>query len=151
MTNMLRAVALVMFFGVSVQGQQVTVPEKLAALAYPELIIYNGKIVSVDDPSLTNNLGRTYEAMAVKGDRIQFLGTTAEVLTYAGPQTRKIDLKGRMVIPGIVDSHTHLHNHAYSWWAQNNTAKFAPLAKRISVRGKTFEELNKGIELAIRE
>jgi hypothetical protein len=140
-----------MFFWVSVQGQQVTLPEKLAALAYPELIIYNGKIVSVDDPSLTNNLGRTYEAMAVKGDRIQFLGTTAEVLTYAGPQTRKIDLKGRMVIPGVIDSHTHIHNHAYSWWASNNRDKYAHLAKRISVAGRSFADLSRGIELAIKE
>ena len=151
MTNMLRAVALVMFFWVSAQGQQVTVPERLAAWAYPELIIYNGKIVSVDDPSLTDNLGRTYEAMAVKGDRIQFLGTTAEVLTYAGPQTRKIDLKGRMVIPGIIDPHTHIHNHAYSWWARNNVDKYAHLAKRISVAGRSFADLSRGIELAIKE
>jgi len=150
-TNMLRAVALVMFFWVSAQGQQVTMPERLAALAYPELIIYNGKIVSVDDPSLTNNLGRAYEAMAVKGDRIQFLGTTAEILTYAGPQTRKIDLKGRMVIPGIIDSHTHIHNHAYSWWAGNNRDKYAHLAKRFSVAGRTFADLSRGIELAIKE
>jgi predicted amidohydrolase YtcJ len=143
--------ALAVSFGVSVQAQQVSLPAQLANLAYPDLIIYNGKIVSVDNPSLDNNLGRTYEAMAVKGERIQFLGTTAELLAYAGPNTRKIDLKGRMVIPGIIDSHTHLHNHAYSWWAQNNTEKFAHLAKRISVRGKTYEELNKGIELAIKE
>ncbi|OFW27795.1 MAG: hypothetical protein A3H27_09370 [Acidobacteria bacterium RIFCSPLOWO2_02_FULL_59_13] len=154
MTNrILRAgfVAVILFLGVSVQAQQATMPAKLAELAYPDLIIYNGKIVSVDDPSLNNSLGRTYEAMAVKGERIQFLGTTAELLTYAGPQTRKIDLKGRMVIPGIIDSHTHLHNHAYSYWARTNTDKFAHLAKRISVQGKTFEELNKGIELAVKE
>ena len=154
MTNrILRAgfVAVILFLGVSVQAQQATMPAKLAELAYPDLIIYNGKIVSVDDPSLNNSLGRTYEAMAVKGERIQFLGTTAELLTYAGPQTRKIDLKGRMVIPGIIDSHTHLHNHAYSYWASTNTDKFAHLAKRISVQGKTFEELNKGIELAVKE
>jgi predicted amidohydrolase YtcJ len=143
--------ALGLFVGANVQGQQVSLPARLAATAYPDLIIYNGKIVSVDDPSLTDSLGNTYEAMAVKGERIQFLGTTAEILSYAGPQTRKIDLKGRMVIPGIIDSHTHLHNHAYSWWAQNNTDKFAHLAKRISVRGETYEELTKGIELAIKE
>lgn len=155
MTNlMLRAgliAALAVSFGVSVQAQQVSIPAKLAAEAYPDLIIYNGKIVSVDDPSLNDSLGNTYEAMAVRGDRIQFLGTSAELLSYAGPNTRKIDLKGRMVIPGIIDSHTHLHNHAFSWWAQNNTDKYADLAKRISVQGKTYDEITKGIELAIKE
>ncbi|HEY7679291.1 MAG TPA: hypothetical protein VIC04_02150, partial [Terriglobia bacterium] len=101
MTNaILRAgvvAALAVFFGVSVQAQQVSMPAKLAAEAYPDLIIHNGKIVSVDNPSLDNNLGRTYQAMAVKGERIQFLGTNAEILGYAGPNTKKIDLKGRMV------------------------------------------------------
>jgi predicted amidohydrolase YtcJ len=144
-------VAFAMVLGVSAQAQQVTMPAALAAHAYPELIIHNGKIVSMDNPSLDNNLGRQYQAMAVKGERIQLLGTNAEVLAYAGPNTRKIDLKGRTVIPGIVDSHTHLHNHAYSWWASNNSDKFSHLAKRISVRGKTYEELNKGIELAVKE
>ncbi len=143
--------ALAVSFGASVQAQQVSMPAKLAQQAYPDLIVYNGKIISVDNPSLTSELGTRYEAMAIRGERIQFLGTSAEILTYAGPQTRKIDLKGRMVIPGIIDSHTHLHNHAYSWWARTNTAKYAHLAKRISVEGKTFQELNKGIELAIKE
>ena len=143
--------ALAVFFGVSIQAQQTTLPAKLADLAYPDLIIHNGKIVSMDNPSLDNNLGRQYQAMAVKGERIMFLGTDAEIVPLAGPNTKKIDVKGRTVIPGIVDSHTHLHNHAYSWWANNNSDKFAHLAKRISVRGKTYEELNKGIELAVKE
>ena len=155
MTNLiLRAgfiVSLVMFLVVSVQGQQVNVPAALAEYAYPDLIIYNSKIVTVDDPALNNSLGRTFQAMAVHGERIQFLGSTAEVLSYAGPRTQKIDLKGRMVIPGIIDSHTHLHNHAYSYWARNNTDKFAHLARRISVQGRTFEDLTRGIELAIKE
>ncbi len=155
MTNLiLRAgfiVSLVMFLVVSVQGQQVTVPAALAEYAYPDLIIYNGKIVTMDDPSLSNSLGSTFQAMAVHGERIQFLGSTAEVLSYAGPQTRKIDLKGRMVIPGIIDSHTHLHNHAFSYWASTNSDKFASIIKRISVGGETFEDLTRGIELAIKE
>ena len=143
--------SLGLFLGVSLQAQEVTVPAELAAQAYPDLIIYNGKIVSVDDHSLTNNLGTTYEAMAVRGERIQFLGTTDEVLRYAGPDTRRIDLNGRMVVPGIIDSHTHLHNHAYSWWARENTEKYADIAKRISVTGQTYEDITRGIELAIKE
>jgi predicted amidohydrolase YtcJ len=155
MTNLLRRAglitALAMSFGTSVFGQQASIPAKLADLAYPDSIIYNGKIVSMDNPDFSNDLGRKYEAMAIKGERIMFLGTTAELLPLAGPQTKKIDLKGRMVIPGIIDSHTHIHNHAYSWWAKHNTDKYAHLAKRISVQGKTYQELNKGIELAIKE
>ena len=55
--------------------------------------------------------------MAVREDRIQFLGSSSEILSYAGPQTRKIDLKGRTVVPGIINTHTHLHNGAVNRWA----------------------------------
>ena len=90
MTNrILRAgfiVSLVMFLGVSVQGQQVTVPAALAEYAYPDLIIYNGKIVTMDDHSLSNSLGSTFQAMAVHGERIQFLGALRKCLAMLAPR-----------------------------------------------------------------
>jgi predicted amidohydrolase YtcJ len=59
---------------------------------YPDIIVYNGTIVTMSDASLNNSPGRIAEAMAVRGDRIQFIGGNQEILQYAGPQTRKIDL-----------------------------------------------------------
>ena len=46
-------------------------------------------------------------AVVVKGDKIAFVGTDSGALTFAGPGARTIDLGGNLVIPGIVDSHTH--------------------------------------------
>ena len=48
------------------------------------------------------------EAVAVKDGRVAATGTTAEIDAMAGPQTRRIDLKGRFAMPGINDSHMHL-------------------------------------------
>lgn len=67
----------------------------------PDLLVVNGKIVTVD-------AGFTIaEAMAIRGDRIQAVGTNAAMSALAGPDTQKIDAGGRTIIPGLIDSHVH--------------------------------------------
>ena len=63
----------------------VTVPRKL--VTYPSLIIYNGKIVTMDDESTTRNLGTIVQAMAIRGDEVFATGANDEMLTLAGPDT----------------------------------------------------------------
>ena len=155
MMNLSRKIAVLAFFAValatslSAQQSQVSVPAAL--VAYPDLIVYNAKIVTMDDASLNNSPGRIAEAMAVRGDRIQFVGSNQEILQYAGPQTRKMDLKGRTVVPGLIDTHNHLHNGAVSAWAKKNPEKIEAIAKNFSITGKSFAEVTKGIELVIKE
>jgi len=48
------------------------------------------------------------EAVAITGSRIDLVGSDAGVLKRKGAKTRVIDLQGQTVIPGIVDSHTHM-------------------------------------------
>ncbi|MBF8291299.1 MAG: Amidohydro 3 protein [Steroidobacteraceae bacterium] len=67
----------------------------------PELLLVNGTVITVD----AND--RIAEAIAIRGDRIVAVGTTAAVEQLAGPQTRRIDLKGRTVTPGLLDAHAH--------------------------------------------
>jgi len=67
----------------------------------PDLIFHHGKIVTVD-PQF-----RSVEAMAVRGDRIVAVGASGDVLKLAGPKTERIDLAGRTVMPGLIDSHAH--------------------------------------------
>ena len=70
------------------------------ALAQPaDTILLDGKIITFD--------GAPAEALAVRGDRIVALGRSADVRALAGPATRVIELAGRTVIPGLIDSHIH--------------------------------------------
>ena len=149
--QIVRVVFTVVVLTTAVRGQQAlnNVPPEL--VAHPDWIVYNGKIVSMDDSTLSNSLGNTYQAMAIRGDQVQFLGANDQILSYAGPQTRKLDLKGRTVVPGLIDTHNHLHNAAVSRWAQNNPEKIEAIARTFSVSGNTYEELTQGIELVIKE
>jgi len=67
----------------------------------PNSVFYNGHVLTVDRDF------RQVEAFAVRGNRISAVGTSAEVLALAGDKTRKIDLQGKTVMPGIIDSHSH--------------------------------------------
>jgi predicted amidohydrolase YtcJ len=47
------------------------------------------------------------EAVAVRGGRIQAVGTTSEIQAHRAGSTQVVELAGRMVVPGLIDSHTH--------------------------------------------
>jgi predicted amidohydrolase YtcJ len=67
-----------------------------------DLVFKNGNIYTV------NERQPHVEAIAVKGDRIVFAGSNAEVQKYVGTNTRVVDLNGNTVVPGFTDSHQHL-------------------------------------------
>src|SRR6516162_11473681 len=67
----------------------------------PDLILHHGKIVTVDERF------SIHQAIAVKGDRIQRAGNESDILALKGPNTEVVDLEGKMVMPGLVDSHCH--------------------------------------------
>ena len=72
-----------------------------ARAAEPDLILHHGKIVTVDSKFSVQ------QAVAVKDGRILQVGTDEEVLRSKGPATQTIDLRGKMVLPGLIDSHVH--------------------------------------------
>ena len=66
-----------------------------------DTILHNGKVLTVDaDFSIA-------EAVAVRGDQILAVGTSNEILRLAGPDTVRIDLKGKTVTPGLINTHIH--------------------------------------------
>ncbi len=69
---------------------------------YADLVLRGGKIVTMDEGETTA------EAVAVKYGRIVAVGKDADVKPLVGKETRVIELKGRMVIPGLMDSHSHM-------------------------------------------
>jgi hypothetical protein len=73
-----------------------------ALLAQPaDVILHNGKIVTVDQQF------RIADSMAIRGDRIVAAGSRTEIARLGGPGTRQIDLQGKTVLPGLIDSHVH--------------------------------------------
>jgi predicted amidohydrolase YtcJ len=75
----------------------------------PDLVLSNGKIITVDERFTIA------QALAIKGDRIVAVGTNQEVGQLAGPNTRRIDLAGKAVTPGLIDNHMHLLRAATTW------------------------------------
>jgi predicted amidohydrolase YtcJ len=67
-----------------------------------EMLLVNGRIVTLDDASSIK------EALAISGDRIVATGSGDQMRKLAGADTTIIDLGGRTVIPGLIDSHIHL-------------------------------------------
>ena len=67
-----------------------------------DLVLRNGNIYTVDERK------PKAEAVAIKGERIVFVGSNRDVQKFIGKSTRVIDLKGRTVVPGLTDSHQHL-------------------------------------------
>ena len=74
-----------------------------------DLLLTNGKIITVDERFTIA------QAVAVRGDQIIAVGTNQEVTRLAGPGTRRIDLRGRAVIPGLIDNHMHLLRYGTTW------------------------------------
>ncbi|MCL5019602.1 MAG: amidohydrolase family protein, partial [Patescibacteria group bacterium] len=74
---------------------------RILAVNYPDLILYNGKIITVD--SNFSIAG----AVAITDEYFSDVGTNNDILKLAGPQTRKIDLHGKTVLPGLIDAHAH--------------------------------------------
>ena len=67
-----------------------------------DIVFKNGNVYTA------NNKTPQAEAIAVKADRIVFVGSNADVQKHVGPNTRVVDLKGNTVVPGFTDSHQHL-------------------------------------------
>jgi len=90
-------VATIALFLAACTGGGPTAPEGEAA----DLILHNGRIVTVDG-------GFTIaRAVAVRGDRFVAVGDDARIRLLASAKTRQIDLRGRTVIPGLMDGHLH--------------------------------------------
>ena len=79
-----------------------------------DLILLHGRILTLDERSSIR------EAMAVSEGRIAALGRSTEIMELAGRKTRVVDLRGRTVIPGLIDSHIHAIRAALSYSVEVN-------------------------------
>jgi len=71
-----------------------------------DIVLVDGKVfTAVRDRPLA-------KALAVRGDRLVAVGTSTQVERWAGRGTRRVDLHGRVVVPGFIDAHAHMADSA---------------------------------------
>ena len=92
-----------------------------------DLILTNGKVITLDSDS------NVFKAIAIKGNRILALGSNRNMKRLSGASTQIIDLKGKSVIPGLIDAHSHL-----------NLAAFSELTQEIPI-STTVKDINESI------
>ena len=69
-----------------------------------DIVFFNGKVLTVDTDEGDFTVA---QALAIRDGRILAVGSDDRVQRLAGAQTRRIDLGGKAVMPGIIDTHTH--------------------------------------------
>jgi predicted amidohydrolase YtcJ len=96
-----------------------------------DLVLLDGRVFTAD-------AARPWaEAVAVRGDRIMAVGSSDEIRALAGPTTRRLELGGRVVIPGINDAHTH------------QAASPAAAALRLTGNDPTWQEVQDSLRGAV--
>ena len=72
-----------------------------ADLGSPDMVLINGKLLTMDDKS------SVVEAVAILDGKLLATGSNARVKPMAGTRTRVLDLAGKTVVPGLIDTHAH--------------------------------------------
>lgn len=154
---------LIEWLGFSVQAVLLTVspaqeklPPEVLEHGYADLIVVNGKVVTMDDRTTAPNPRRIVEAPAVKRGKIIALGPTDAIRRLAGPKTNSIDLKGRTVIPGLIETHAHLYEYAIPRLARKLGLKFPNPGIELAVAvpsnaEATFRAVEKAVAEAVRK
>ncbi|MBI3433905.1 MAG: amidohydrolase [Proteobacteria bacterium] len=102
-----------------------TVPRAPAQEGAASMILVNGKVVTLDSKSTIA------DALAVRGDAIVAVGGNEAVRQLAGPHTRVVDLAGRMVIPGLIDSHIHAIRSGLTFGVETDWSDVTSIAEGL--------------------
>ena len=97
----------------------------------PDAIFTGGSVYTLDAA------GTRAEAIAVRAGRILAVGSNREMLALAGAGTKRIDLKGLTVVPGLIDAHGHMAGLGALKCGQEDlldTTSFDELVKRVEAR-----------------
>lgn len=102
-----------LFFGpfLSFSQAQELPPE---IVSYADMVLYNGQVLTMDREQPPINV---VQAVAVREGRILAVGEDDRILRLAGPNTTRVNLRGRAVIPGVIDTHSHPNSYALRHYA----------------------------------
>jgi predicted amidohydrolase YtcJ len=96
-----------------------------------DVVLYNGTVITQANPALA-------QAVGIRDGRIAQVGTSADLLARAGAGTRKIDLAGRTLMPGMNDAHAHIWKVGHlltSMLDLRQVASIDELVKRVKTFG----------------
>ena len=105
MKQLFFSLILVSNFVFVLQGQELP-PE---VIRYADMIFYNAKVLTMDRDETNFTIT---EAVAIRDGIILAAGQSQRILPMAGPQTQKLDLEGRTLMPGVIDTHSHPDNYS---------------------------------------
>ncbi|HKV38047.1 MAG TPA: amidohydrolase [Blastocatellia bacterium] len=114
------------------QSEQSQPPEP-SLTYYPELVIVNAKVATLDDQSSIQ------QAVAVRDGKFFAVGSSAEIGKLAGPATRVIDAQRRTVVPGLIDTHLHCLRAGLRWKYEvraDDFRKLSTLLEAIKARAQ---------------
>jgi len=86
--------------------------------SYADLVLQNGKIITVDAKDTI------VESIAVKDGLIEAVGKNSKIKAMIGPKTKVVDLSGKTVTPGLVDSHNHIVQYGKQTWGGFTDIRF---------------------------
>lgn len=98
--------------------------------SHPDLILHRGLFTTLDRSQPNAS------AVAIRDGRFQQVGRDHEILPLAGPNTRVIDLRGKRVLPGLIDNHIHIirgglnYNMELRWDGVRSLADAMAMLKR---------------------
>lgn len=103
----------------------------------PDLILTNGHVITLDGASTEA------QAIAIAGSRIAAIGTSDDLASLTGPDSRVIDVDGRAIIPGIIDSHAHMEREGLKS-LRTSLAGAATIAEILSRISEAASKIPKG-------
>ncbi|HWM82389.1 MAG TPA: amidohydrolase [Pseudolabrys sp.] len=92
-----------------------------------DMVLVNGKIVTLDGSSTVA------EALAIRDGNIAAVGNEAAVRKLSGTKTRVVDLGGRMIVPGLIDSHIHAIRTALTFGIETDWSSIGSLDEGLKI------------------
>jgi predicted amidohydrolase YtcJ len=109
-------------------GAQDLPPE---VIRYADRVLHNGHVLTMDQDMPPFSVT---EAVAIRDGRIMAVGEDSRILRMAGPDTERVDLAGKTLMPGFVDTHSHPNSYALSHHAREYTAIYVRFLREQNIR-----------------
>lgn len=112
---------------------------------FADLAFLNGKILTMDDDDPDNI--SIADAVAIRDGRFLSVGCNGDVQRWIGPDTQRINLNGRSVIPGLIDTHSHLQGYSL----HHRGEEFVPELGLTDISGEEWDEVKENTLETVRQ